>query len=168
MQGAIPQPTEADSQYCAGEGPDGVEAAARISDGVLEIYPVPGKRVVVTRHDGGSQGKNRIVMDIPPGPRSSVSTMALGLPPGVSDGGTLIGGSTPRVTGRPDAQIKVSVLRDDRSSSGYQVSIEFGEGIHIMLFTHGEELNVTAGAHGEVRRVAVWIPHDTFAPEQDD
>lgn len=163
MPGAITQPAEADPQYCADEGPDGVEAAARIDDGVLEIYPVPGKRVVVTRHDG-----DRIVVDIPPGPRSSVSTMALGLPPGVSDDGALIGGSTPRVTGRPDAQIKVSVLSDDRSKSGCQVSIKFGEGTHIMLFTHEEELKVTAGAHGEVRRVAVWIPHDTFAPEQDD
>lgn len=169
MSAAISQPSGVDSQFSVDEGPDGVEAAARIVGGVLEIYPSVGTRVVVTRHEKSSRNKGGIALNTPRGSHSGLRTVGVSLPPGVLDDGTLIGGYPPRPGGEPESGIKVSVLSDHGSRSGYKVRIELGEGMHIMLFTHErDEVEVTAGAHGEVRRVAVWIPHDNFAPEQGE
>lgn len=170
MRTEASQPEMADSQFAAADGPDGVDAAARIIDvgraasgKALIVSPLVGMGIQFLVLD--TQPADRLGLNVDKAPQHPhIQTLEVVVPSGIMD----LTASRPATCRPLDAHVavgcmraKVSVITDGRSATGHSVQVDLSQGPLVMVYVHkGKRFSTHAAPAME--RISVWVPLGTF------
>lgn len=160
----------AGSQFEVVEGPDGVQAAARIieaeesaSGRALALFPCVGVRIQLLMH--GEQPADRLGLDVNDTPQHPhVQTLTVTMPSGIMD----LTVARSMVCKPVDAHVAVgciratvSIITDGRSVTGHSVQVDLSDGPLVMVYVDKDD-RFRAHAAPDRDRIAVWVPRGTF------